>query len=315
MNVADIQIFSRLAQTASFTKAAKQLGLTRSAVSKSVSRLEARLGVVLVNRSTRSASLTDAGRRLYKHAAEIDVALEHAIESVNGRDQDVVGNLAVSVSTSLGAALLPAIIRKFRVACPRLTFSLHFDERYVDLVGAGIDVAIRLASRLDDSSLLSRKLGTTRVVLAASPGYLDTFGSPQHVSELKSHRCLDLGSAARSSVVWRFQDSGGAIEVPIKCAITANSELALILAACLDEGILNIPELLIGGELANGRLQEILPKFSDPREWGLYAVYHHRNPPAKVRAFIDFVALELAALHTVDRWAPFSLQQSQSLLL
>jgi DNA-binding transcriptional LysR family regulator len=158
---------------------------------------------------------------------------------------------------------------------------------------------------------LSRKLGTTRIVLVASPGYLAKFGSPKNVNALKSHRCLDLGSAARSGVIWRFQDARGGVEVPINCAITANNELALILAACMDEGILCIPELLVGGELANGRLKEILPNLSDPREWGIYAVFHHRNPPAKVRAFIDFVAQELVTLQTVDRWAPFDLPQAE----
>ena len=305
MNVADVQVFSRVAQTGNFSKAAQQLGLTRSAVSKSIMRLEERLGVVLINRSTRSSSLTDAGRRFYKYASDVDVALEKGIAAVSGIDQDVVGNLSVSLPTSLGAAMTPLLVRKFIRSWPRLTLSLHFDERYVDLVGGSLDVAIRVARRLDDSNLLSKRLGTTREVLVASPGYLAKYGTPRTVEELKAHRCLDLGSPGQSRSVWRFRGPDGAIEVAVDCPINANTDLPLILAACMDEGIFFTQEILVGGELAHGRLQEILSDQTDPRQWGIYAVYPNHAPPAKVRAFIEFVEQELSNLGVVDRWAPF----------
>ena len=304
MNAADVQVFSRVAQTGNFSEAAEQLGLTRSAISKCIIRLEKRLGVVLINRSTRSSSLTDAGRRFYRYAREVDDALEKAIASVSGGDQDVVGNLSVSMPTSLGAAMTPWIVNEFGRTWPKLTLSLHFDDRYLDLIGGSIDVAIRVARRLSDSNLLSKRLGTTRGILVASPGYLARFGSPETVEALKNHRCLDLGRPDRSRVIWRFDNPDGTTEVPVECAINANTDLPLVLAACMDQGILFTQEIVVGNELAQGRLREILPEYTHTQSWGIYAVYPNHGPPAKVRAFINFVEQQLPYLVNVDRWAP-----------
>ena len=304
-NATDVQTFSRVARCKSFSLAAKQLGVTRSAVSKSIGRLEKALGVTLIQRSTRSCSLTDLGRRFYKHAAEVDAALEAAVSSVTGSEQDVVGHLGISVATSFGAALTPALIRRFRSDWPRLRLSVQFDERYVDLIGTGVDVAIRVARQLEDSTLLSQRLAVTRMALVASPGYLAKYGTPKQPRELKMHRCLDLGSPARPQTIWRFNDDKESIDVPIHCSLTADSELALILAACMDDGILYTPQILVGGELAQGRLVPLLSEYTRADTWGIYAVYPNRKPPAKVRAFIEFVKHELPNLEMVDRWAPF----------
>lgn len=305
INAADVQTFSRVARSESFKTAANQLGVTRSAVSKSIGRLEKALGVRLLNRSTRSCSLTDAGRRFFKYATKVDVALDAAVDSVSGNEQEVAGHLAVSVSTSFGAALMPVLVHRFRAAWPRLNLSVHFEESYVDLIGSGVDVAIRIALQLDDSTLLSQRLGQTRMILAASPGYLAKHGVPKHPRELKSHRCLDLGSPSRSQTIWRFRDADEAIEIPVNCSLTANADMPLVLAACMDDGILYTQRLLVGGELAHGRLVPILSDYTRSEPWGIYAVYPNRRPPAKVRAFIDFVRAELPDLTTVDRWAPF----------
>lgn len=305
MNAADVQVFSRVAQTGNFSEAAEQLGLTRSAISKCIIRLEDRLGVVLINRSTRSSSLTDAGRRFYRYAREVDDALEKAVAAVSGSDQDVVGNLSISMPTSLGAAMTPFIVDEFQRNWPRLTLSLHFDDKCVDLIGGSIDVAIRVARRLSDSNLLSKRLGTTREILVASPAYLARFGSPETVEELKNHRCLDLGRPDRSRVIWRFCNPDGTAEVPVECAISANTDLPLVLAASMDQGILFTQEIVVGNELAQGRLQEILPQYTRAQSLGIYAVYPNHGPPAKVRAFIDFVEQRLPQLVNVDLWAPF----------
>lgn len=302
MNAGDVQVFSRVARTGNFSEAAEQLGLTRSTVSKSISRLEGRLGVVLINRSTRSSSLTDAGRRFYEHATEVDAALERAVAAVSGDDQEVVGNLSISLPTSLGAALTPALVGQFRRKWPRLSLSLEFNDEYVDLIGGSIDVAIRVARRLNDSNLLSRRLGETKGVLVASPGYLSRYGIPKSVEELGNHRCMDIGRADRMRVVWRFDGSEGPIEVPVQCTMNANSDLPLILAACMDEGILYTPEIVVSNELAQGRLTEILSESTSSQCFGIYAVYPNHGRPAKVRAFIDFIANQLPLLDTVDRW-------------
>ena len=311
MNAADVQVFSRVAQTGNFSEAAEQLGLTRSAISKCIIRLEERLGVVLINRSTRSSSLTDAGRRFYKYAREVDDALEKAIAAVSGEDQDVVGNLSICMPTSVGAAMTPAIANEFLQAWPRLTLSLYFADNNVDLIGGGIDVAIRIARRLSDSNLLSKRLGTTRGVLVASPGYLARYGSPGTLEDLKNHRCIDRGRPGRSRVVWRFDTESGTTEVPVDYAINSNTDLPLILATCMNQGIFFTQKIAISNELAQGRLTEILPDYTRSQRWGVYAVYPNHGPPAKVRAFVDFLERQLPQLATCDRWSPFD-QQGQS---
>jgi DNA-binding transcriptional LysR family regulator len=306
MNVADIQIFSKVAATKSFSEAASQLGVTRSAVSKSISRLEAELGVILLNRSPRSVSLTEAGRTFFQHSLEVDDSLERAIASVSGADQRPSGNVSCSIPSSLGAALMPALMRKFREAWPDVSLNLQFDDRYVDLIGNSIDVAIRIAQKLDDSNLLSRRIGTTREVLVASPAYLRKHGTPASLQDLKNHRCLAVGNAVRRRTTWRFDSPDGPVEVSVRCRTTSNSVLALILAACMDDGIINVPELLVSGELSQGLLTTVLPDLSDARAYGIFAVYPNLKPPAKIRAFIDFVEQELQSLNTMDRWSPLS---------
>jgi DNA-binding transcriptional LysR family regulator len=304
MNVTtDIRIFGQVAATGSFNEAAKLLGVSRSAVSKSVSRLEASLGVELVNRSPRKTSLTEAGRELYRHSRKIDDAVVDAIAAVRGADNKHEGNVSCSMPTSLGAALLPAIIREFRPAWPNITLSLHFDERYVDLVGSSFDVAIRVAAKLEDSNLLSRRLGSTREIFVASPAYIEKYGIPMHVNELPHHRCIGLGSALRRRSLWHFIGPDGPLEMTVDRVFTANNDLALIVAACLDEGILRIPELFVRNELTQGFLQEVLPQFCDPKSHGVFAVYPTRKPAAKTRVFIDFVADALVNVPSVDRWS------------
>lgn len=305
MNPSDAQVFVRVVRAGSFSAAAERLGVTRSAVSKAVSRLEDDLQVVLLRRTPRSLSTTDAGTRFFEYAEEADLALQRGRDAVGGSDEEISGHVAVTLPTSLGAALMPGFVQRFRSQWPRLTLNLNFDDRCADLIGGGFDLAIRIAPRLEDSSLCSKTLASTREILAASPGYLARFGTPKHVSELKDHRCLELGRPIRTEAVWRFVKGNEPIEVPLALSLTSNTDLPLILAACLDDGILRIPALLIGGELASGRLVEILRDFADSRAWGVHAVYPRKNPPAKVKTFIEFVVGEIDELERADRWAPF----------
>lgn len=308
MNVSDIQVFGKVAATGSFSDAAAQLGITRSAVSKAVSRLEKQLGVTLLNRSPRSTSLTEAGRVFFEHSMAIDDALERAVASVSGADQRPTGNVSCSMPSSLGAALMTPLIRKFRDVWPEVTLDLHFDDRYVDLIGSSIDVAIRVAPKLDDSNLLSRRIGTTRKILVASPAYLEMHGRPASIPDLKNHHCLAVGSAARRRVTWRCESTDGPAEVMVNCHTTSNSVLALILAACLDDGIIYVPELFVSGELREGVLTRVLSDCCASQPFGVFAVYPSQKPPAKVRALIDFLEQELPQLDTMERWAPLPRQ-------
>lgn len=311
MNLSDVYVFKKVATTLSFTKAARQIGSSRSAVSKKISRLEQELGVILMNRSTRSISLTEAGRTFHKHTSEVDSKIERAADIVRGTDLQPNGTVAFTVPSSIGAALMPALVTQFQTSWPELKFSIHFDDGLMDLVGGSFDLAIRISRKLDDSSLISRRLTSTSGVLAASPGYLDKYGVPASISELKDHRCLGLGSAVRTGANWRLQDQGKMVELPCTYSISANNHLALILAACLDNGIVYLPEICISNELLQQRLRIILPESSLPQPYGVYAVYPHRNAAAKVKVLVNFIEGELSSMPTIDRWAPLLRDSSQ----
>ena len=311
MNLSDVCVFEKVAATLSFTAAAGQIGSSRSAISKKISRLEQDLGVVLVNRSTHSVSLTEAGRTFRQYISEVDTKIERAADVVRGTDLQPIGTVAFSISSSLGAALMPALLTQFRSTWPELKFSIHFDDHLVDLIAESFDLAIRISQKLDDSNLISRRLTSTRRVLAASPGYLDKYGVPTDPSELKDHRCLGLGSALKTGTIWRLQEQNRIIEVPCTYSISANNNLALVLAACLDNGILYLPEICISNELLQQRLQIILPESSDPQPYGVYAIYPHRKSAAKVKVLVDFIERELSIMSTIDRWALLSVNASQ----
>jgi DNA-binding transcriptional LysR family regulator len=302
MNFSDVYVFKKVAQTLSFTKAARQIGSSRSAVSKRICRLEQDLGVMLVNRSTRSVSLTEAGRTFHLHTSEIDTKIERAAEFIRGSDLEPSGTVAFTIPSSLGNALLPTLITHFQSTWPKLKFNINFDDGLVDLIAGSFDVAIRIAQKLTDSSLISRRLGSTRRVLAASPGYLDRHGVPDNVLELAKHRCLGLGNALNTSSTWHFQEDGKAAEIACEYIISANSYAPLISAACLGSGILYVPEICIHAELIRQDLRVILPDTSDPNPYGIYAVYPHRNAAAKVKVLVNFIERELAAVGSLDSW-------------
>jgi DNA-binding transcriptional LysR family regulator len=298
MNISDVSVFNKVATTLSFTRAAKQVGSSRSNISKVISRLEGHLGVVLINRSTRSVSLTEAGRTFHQHTSEIDSRIEHAVEVVRATDEQPTGTVVFSVPSCLGAALMPALLTQLQSNWPELRFNIHFNDHVVDLIAGGFDLAIRISQKLDDSNLISRRLASSRKVLAASPSYLDRYGVPTDISELREHQCLSLGVAVETGINWRFQDQDRITKVACTSSISVNNNLALILAACLDHGIIYIPELCIHNELQQQRLRIILPEASDPQPYGIYAVYPHRNAAAKVRVLVDFIEQQIASIQS-----------------
>ena len=303
MNSTEMLVFIKVAQTNSFTEAGKVLGISRSATSKRVAQLEEHLGVKLVNRNSRSISLTDAGRVFYARSLEAEKALLRAEEAVTGADRQPQGVLRISVPFSLGASLVPSLVSEL-VELPELKVSAEFGEHYVDVVAGGYDVVIRLSRKMDDSNLVSKKLGATQRVLVAPPDYLEQHGVPGHVRELRRRDCLVLGYSPEHSAVWPFSGPAGSFDVAVRPAFSANNDLALILAACLGRGFLYIPRVHIGSELDRGRLKIVLPEFCGAIEYGIYAVYPQKDPPAKVRVFVEFVEKFLARIDQEDRWEP-----------
>lgn len=303
----DLHIFARVAEAESFREAAEQLHMARSSVSKRIGQLENELGVALFNRSTRRISLTDAGQKLYQHWGTIALDVSEALTAVRGADQTPTGTLRVSMPTSLGAAFMPALMQKFLKSWPDLKMDLEFTEQHVDIVGGGYDAVIRIATRLPDSRLTARRLATTPRVLVASPGYLERQDPPSQLKDLKRHNCLGLGFRSAQKMAWTFVADAGATEISLATSFAANNDLALILAACLDGGILYAPRLLIESEIRLGRLRVIELDDANGEDCGVFAVYPQPKPPAKVRVFAEFVGDCLDQLAHTDRWAPLRL--------
>ncbi len=303
MNIADIAVFNKVAETLSFTRAGELIGMNRSAVSKRIARLENDLGVILFNRSPRSISLTEAGHKFYTHTVTIDRTISDAAEAIHDTHQRPSGVLSITMPTSLGASLIPSMLGEFQKNWPDVCLNVVLDERHIDIIGEGIDVAIRIAKKMNDSSLMARRIASTPDILVASPDYLERHGKPVHVRELKNHRCLTL---YKRDVIWRFSRNGETTEVPLNCTTSSNNDQALLLMGCLGSGIFKVPKLLVEFELREGRLEQVLERFQAQPDYGVYAIYPNRNPPAKVKVFIDFIEDQLAGMADIDRYAPFT---------
>ena len=305
----DAQVFLTVAETQSFKEAAKQLRVSRSHVSKRIALLEHQLGTTLIYRSTRSISLTATGETLLDHCRQICHLAEDAKVAVEEMSWSPVGRLRLSVPTCLGAALLPRLTAYFALHYPAVEIEAHSSEAFVDIVAGGYDVVIRVAQKLPDSNLTAQRLATSPLVLAASPEYLDTHGTPSHVRELGRHSCLGVRRTRGTEATWQFVASEGAVSVPVTLAWTTETNLALVLAACGGLGFIYVPQTVIANELRQGSLCTVLPQFCAGIEWGVYAVYCGRKPSATIRAFIAFVKGFLPKLGDIDRWAPCSPRQ------
>ena len=286
--LADIAVFVRVVERGSFTLAADELSLSRAVVSKYVSRLENRLGARLLHRTTRRLSLTEAGAALFEASRGALERIEEAEGAVARFQAAPRGRLRVSAPMSFGILHLGPALADFARAFPDVSLDIRLDDRYVNLVEDGIDVAVRIG-QLTDSSLVARKLGTTRAVACASPAYLAEHGEPDDPEELAGHDCLIYSYLAAG--VWRFTARGGReIPVAVSGPIRINNGIVLAEAAIAGGGVLVTPSFYVAPMLRDGRLKRILTAYRLP-ELGIYAVYPQRaHVPPKVRAFIDYLA-------------------------
>lgn len=304
LKLADVAVFNQVAATLSFKRTAERLGQSRSAVSKRMGRLEADLGVQLFHRAPRSITLTPAGERFYSHTIMMEETVERASQVASEALDAPFGSLAFTMPTSLGALFTPLILREFQPAWPDLKLSINLDEHYHDIVGEGYDVAIRVARQLQDSHLTSRRLMSSPAVLVASPGYLKQHGRPVRADELRFHRFL---TSSRDDPVWRLIGREGQVTAHLNRVTTFNNDLAMILAAVMDAGIMRTPRLLVDSEIDRGRLEVILSRYRSRYDYGVFAVYPSRKPPANVRVFVEFIEAWLPRLGELDRWDPLQL--------
>jgi DNA-binding transcriptional LysR family regulator len=287
--LADIAVFVRVVERGSFTLAAGELDLSRAVVSKYVSRLEERLGARLLHRTTRRLSLTEAGAALFEASRGALERIEEAEGAVAQLQSEPRGRLKASAPMSFGILHLGPAIAEFARAYPRVSLDLRLDDRFVDLVEEGIDVAVRIGT-LTDSSLVARRLATTRTLVCASPAYLAEHGEPEAPEDLAAHNCL-IYSYLSTANVWRFTGPGGRqIPVAVNGSFRINNGIMLGEAAAAGRGILLTPSFYVAPLLRDGRLKRILPGYRLP-ELGIHAVYSERTQvPPKVRVFIDFLA-------------------------
>jgi DNA-binding transcriptional LysR family regulator len=289
MVISDILLFVRIAETLSFKEAAQHLGMSRAQVSKRIAALEKAVGARLIYRSPRSISLTAAGELLLGYYRQIFDTMEEAKVAVENLRSTCSGRLRFSMPTCIGATLLPRLYCEFMPRHPHLLLEAHTSESCVDIVAGGYDVAIRMAQRLDDSTLTARRLATSSLVLAAAPAYLQERGSPGHPAELTRHRCLGLHGAKHHGPVWTFVAAAKRLAVPVSFWAASDTHLALVDAASDGLGLIYVPMVTIASELRQGKLLAVLPEFCRGVECGIHAVHAGRTTARNVAAFIEFV--------------------------
>ncbi len=289
MNSDDALLFVRLAESLSFKEAARELGISGSTASKRIALLEKELGATLISRNPRKSSLTHAGSLVLQQCCIICAAVETAQQAIHQHRMQPAGPVQVAIQAPLGAALLPALILDFVPRFPKTNLSVHLIDGQIDVIGGGFDVALTMSRKLDDSNLKAQRLATSRQVLVASPTYLKRHGIPSDVQELSKHRCLGIGHATTLTGSWRFADKKRIVTVKVRYALTSNSYYVLKCAACLDMGLLYVPELFVVSEIAHRKLNVVPLKQLSSIDWGLYALHAARSTPEMVRAIVDFI--------------------------
>ena len=300
--ISNIGVLAAIIEGGSFARAAERLGLTRSGVSRAVSRLESRVGVRLLDRTTRSVALTDEGRRLYSEVAPLLTGIEDAVTVTSGSSVAVGGRLRVNVDAFFSRLLFAPHIPEFLALYPDLSLELVARDQLGDLVGDGFDIAVRFGTP-PQSSLVARKMLETRTVTVASPAYVEAHGRPAVPADLVNHACIQVRDSLTGQPIeeWRFRQKDKVAQVKTTGRLTV-AEFGTMLEACLGGvGIARVKAIGVAHFIQQGALVELLPDWHG-ESFSLYALYPSRHlPPAKVRAFIDFVHLRLVP---AERTAP-----------
>ncbi|WP_265553941.1 LysR family transcriptional regulator [Serratia grimesii] len=290
-NFAAIPVFVAVVECESFSAAARRLGITKSAVSKRIAQLENSLGVQLLQRTTRSLSLTEAGEQYFgyaRNACAVAREGEDAVTRLQGQPQ---GCLRISVPMVFGRLHVAPLIPRFLAACPDVEITMMMDDQVVDLVDEGFDLAIRIG-QLADSSLIARRIAPCHSLLCAAPAYLACYGTPTDLEQLSRHNCL-FYSYFRGGSEWQFEGPTGRVRFQPRGNYQVNNSEALREALLAGMGICQMPTFIVGDDIAQGRLIELMPAYRLP-EHAIYAVYPQRKYlPAKVSAFVDFLLAQL----------------------
>lgn len=288
-----LQVFIRVVETSSFSKAAVELGITQPTATKAVSATEQRLGVRLLHRSTRGITLTEVGALYYEKCKAIERAIDEAENQATQVQRGVGGLLRISTSVAFGRRVLVPIALKYMQENPSVSIDISFDDRYVDLVGQGVDVAIRMG-QMSDSSLGARYLGLNPWVMVASLDYLDQNGEPTCAADLERHACI-IYSSVQGDDRWRISSPGGSsVSVPVSGRLRSNNLSAILAATIAGMGLAILPRYVARESIAAGTIKDVMIDHLLPSQ-EMHAVFPSpKLVPQKVTAFIDHLQLTLS---------------------
>ena len=283
----DMQVFIRVVEAGGIGRAAEQLGIAKSAVSRRLSELEKRLGTRLINRTTRTSSLTDAGQSYYQQVLKVVDQVAEISSELQNADRAVTGSIRLAVPMSFGLLHLGPAIDLFIKEHPELHIHMDFSDRQVDIVEEGFDLALRIAE-LKDSSVQAHKICPCHHVLSASPAYLERRGVPQTPKDLEQHQFVKYsGGSGRQ---WTTTDANGKRHNPTMATnIVANNGDFLLQMACAGHGLLIMPTFIVWKALASGDLVKVLPDCSWPTLNAYFVYPRNRYLPRRVRLLIDFM--------------------------
>jgi DNA-binding transcriptional LysR family regulator len=288
LDLNDVAVFVRVVERAGFAKAARELGVPTSTLSRAVARLESTTGTRLVHRNTRSVTPTSEGQAFYTEVAPAVLALRHAARGVAASGREPKGRLRISAPNDIGATFVAGLVTAFTERYPAVEVNVELSMRTVNLVQEGFDLALRASAQLSDSSLVARKAGELERELYASPGYLSKQGVPVSVDALVSHRCV-LFRPVDGQATWQLEGPEGVVEQRVQGRIGGDDYLFVRAAALSGAGVAMLPRMVAVDDVNAGRLVRVLPSYT-LHGASLYVVYAaSRVVPAKIAAFRDFV--------------------------
>lgn len=282
------RLFAAVMETGSLAAAARRLGLSSGQASKLLAKLEAELGVRLLNRTTRALSPTEVGQAYYDRIRAILDDLDALDAQVKDRAATPRGRLKLTAPLTFGTLRLVPALNDFAQLYPQIDLDVSFTDRMVSLVDEGFDAAIR-AGRVADSTLIARKLCDMHTIVVASPDYLARHGEPAHPSDLARHACI-IDTNFRDPLLWRFAEGGQPLTVPLSGRLRYSNGEACLQAAEAGLGIAHVPDFVAGPSLAAGRTRALLGPYAE-QPGGIFALYPPgRHLAAKVRVLVDFLA-------------------------
>ncbi|MGD8171646.1 LysR substrate-binding domain-containing protein [Vibrio sp. TRT 21S02] len=286
--VDDLILFTQVVECGSFSKAAEHNHITKSMISKRVSKLEADLGTQLLYRTTRKLTLTEAGEVLYHRSKDIHTTAKAAFESITGYNESLAGHIRMSVPTISGELLLAESISEFCNNNPGLSVDMSMDNHFVDLIADNYDLVIR-TGYLEDSSLIARFIFNSRWMICASPEYIAQYGEPETPNALLRHNCLGYTHESGGTFDWQFKRNSDNYVLKVSGNFSSDNAAALRKSVLAGNGLAYLPTCLICDDLKQGKLVEVLAEHTS-KVVGIYAVYPYTRKPAKrIQALIEHI--------------------------